>query len=129
MKKDRIIYWTTTGIVAVVMIWSAINFSVNEQMKGAFVHFGLPNWFRIELSGAKILGALALVIPLVPYKLKEFAYAGFVVTILSACVAHISSGDGVLRGLEPLIFLGFLAVSYRYFQKTYHRCKAGSVQP
>lgn len=117
MKKDTIIYWTTTGIVALVMFWSAINFSLNAEMKGAFVHFGLPNWFRVELSVAKILGVLALVIPLVPFRLKEFAYFGFAITIISAVIAHISSGDGVLLGLEPLIFLGFLAVSYRYFHK------------
>lgn len=117
MKKDRIIYWTTTGIVAAVMFWSAINFSLNAEMKGAFVHLGLPNWFRVELSVAKLLGALALLVSFVPFRLKEFAYFGFGITIISAVIAHISSGDGVLRGLEPLIFLGFLAVSYRYFHK------------
>ena len=114
MKKDKIIYWTTTGIVSAVMFWSAINFSFNEQMKGAFAHFGLPDWFRVELSVAKILGVLALLIPMVPSRIKEFAYFGFALTIISAPIAPISSGDGILRGLEPLIFLGFLMVSYFY---------------
>ena len=59
MKKDEIIYWTATGIVAAVMLWSAFNFSSKKEMSGAFAHFGLPDWFRIELTVAKILGALA----------------------------------------------------------------------
>ncbi len=117
MKKDKIIYWTATGIVALVMFWSAINFSFNEGMKGAFAHFGLPGWFRAELSIAKILGVLALLIPTIPNRIKEFAYFGFALTIISAPIAHISSGDGFWRGLEPLIFLAVLIVSYLYRQK------------
>ncbi len=38
MKKDKIIYWTATGIVAAVMLWSAYDFSLNEEMKSAFEH-------------------------------------------------------------------------------------------
>ncbi len=117
MNKSKIIYWTTTGIVAAIMAWSAVNFSFNAQMRGAFAHLGLPNWFRIELSVAKLLGVVALIVPATPARLKEFAYFGFALTIVSACVAHISSGDGILRGLEPLVFLGFLTISYLYHHK------------
>ena len=117
MKMDKIIYWTTTGIIAAIMLWSAYNFSFNEEMKGGFAHLGLPGWFRIELSVAKALGVLALVIPMVPKRIKEFAYFGFALTTSSACIAHLSSGDGFLRSLEPLVFLGILIVSYLYHQK------------
>ncbi len=112
--KNKIIYWTATGIVAAVMSLSAVAFSLKA---GAFAHFGLPDWFRVELATAKILGALALTVPAIPGRLREFAYFGFALTIVSACIAHISSGDGVLRGLEPLIFLGFLTISYLYYHK------------
>jgi hypothetical protein len=117
MNKNKIIYWTATGIVAAIMAGSAVNFSFNGQMRGAFAHLGLPDWFRIELTVAKLLGVVALIVPATPARLKEFAYFGFALTIVSACVAHISSGDGILRGLEPLVFLGFLTVSYLYYHK------------
>jgi hypothetical protein len=117
MKKDKIIYWATTGIIAAIMLWSAYSFSFNEEMKGGFGHLGLPGWFRIELSVAKATGVLALVIPMVPNRIKEFAYFGFALTTSSACIAHLSSGDGFLRSLEPLVFLGILIVSYLYHQK------------
>ena len=117
MKKDKIIYWTATGIVAAVMFWSAINFAFNPAMKGAFAHLGLPNWFRLELTAAKILGALALLLPAIPRGIKSFAYAGFAITMGSAIIAHSASGDGA-RSLDPVVFLGILAVSYLYYQKT-----------
>ena len=69
MKKDKVIYWTTTGIVVGIMLWSALNFAFNPATKGAFAHLGLPNWFGLELTVAKILGAFALLIPMVPYRM------------------------------------------------------------
>ena len=79
-RKDRIIYWTTTGIVSAVMVFSIINFTFLQGVpfpEGGFVHLHLPNYFRIELTIAKTLGVLALLIPSVPTKIKEFAYFGF----------------------------------------------------
>src|SRR5712675_1107260 len=116
MKRARIIYWIITGMVCSVMVFSAINFNLKNPvgpMKGAFVHLGLPDYFRIELTVAKILGVLALLIPGVPRKVKEFAYAGFTITLISASIAHFSSGDSMMFIVDPLLFLALLAVSYR----------------
>ena len=30
-RRDRIIYWTTTGIVAAVMVYSILNFTVFDR--------------------------------------------------------------------------------------------------
>ena len=125
MKRDKIIYWIATGIVAGVMSWSAYNFSLNEEMKNAFAHLGLPNWFRIELTIAKALGVLALVIPTVPPRIKEFAYFGFAITLISAAVAHLSSGDSVLLEVGHLTFFVSLVVSYLYYHKL-HKAHAGA---
>jgi hypothetical protein len=117
MKKDKIIYWVATGILTGVMLWSAYNFTFNPEMKGAFAHFGLPNWFRIELTVAKVLGALALLLPFVPEKIKDFAYVGFAITLISAAVAHLSSGDSVLIEIGHLTFFVSLVFSYLYYHK------------
>ena len=125
-KKDRIIYWTTTGIVCAVMVFSIINFVFNDHFpfpdgpEGAFVHLGLPIYFKIELTTAKIFGVLALLIPSTPRKIKEFAYFGFAITLFSAGIAHVSVGDArlsILFVIDPLIFLAILVVSYFYFNK------------
>ena len=112
----RTIYWITTAIVCSVMVFSAINFNLRNPlgpMKGAFAHLGLPDYFRIELTVAKILGVLALLMPNVPYKMREFAYFGFGITLISASIAHSSSGDSLMFIVDPLIFLSLLIVSYR----------------
>lgn len=49
--------------------------------------------FRIELSWAKVAGVAALLIPMVPWWLKEWAYAGFAINLVSALIAHLSIGD------------------------------------
>jgi len=122
-RKDRIIYWTTTGIVSAVMVFSIINFTFLQGVpfpEGGFVHLHLPNYFRIELTIAKTLGVLALLIPSVPTKIKEFAYFGFGITLISASIAHFSVGDAsrsILFILDPLGFFIVLVVSYVYFEK------------
>jgi hypothetical protein len=99
------------------MVFSAINFNLSNPvgpMKGAFHHLGLPDYFKIELTIAKALGVLALLIPNVPAKMKEFAYFGFSITLVSASIAHFSVGDGIMFVVDPLIFLSILIVSYLY---------------
>jgi len=120
MKKDQAIYWTATAIVCAVMVFSAVNFNLENPvgpMKGAFAHLGFPDYFRIELTVAKTLGVLALLMPGIPSKAREFAYVGFAITLVSASIAHFSSGDSMMFVIDPLLFLGALIVSYVYFNK------------
>lgn len=114
MNKNKIIYWTTTGIISAMMIFSAYGYFSNPDMKAAFVHLGFPDYFRIELGVLKILGALALILPMVPAKIKSFAYFGFALTFVSAFIAHIASGDPMSVGTAPIIFLVILGVSNYY---------------
>src|SRR5437016_14011986 len=115
MKRARALYWTTTSIVCAVMVFSAINFNLKNPvgpMKGAFAHLGFPDYFRIELTVAKALGVFALLTPGIPAKAREFAYAGFAITLISASVAHFSVGDPFPFVIDPLLFLAALLVSY-----------------
>src|SRR5437899_714476 len=118
MNKDKVVYWTATSIVCAVMVFSAINFNLKNPigpMKGAFVHLGYPDYFRIELTVAKALGVLALLMPGVPRKVKEFAYFGFGITLISASIAHFSVGDPALFVIDPLLFLSALIASYALY--------------
>ena len=117
MKKDQLIYWITTGILAIMMLFSAYSYFTNADIKGAFTHLGFPDYFRLELGAAKAAGAVLLIIPAVSVKVKEFVYAGFAITFVSAFIAHISSGDPFLVAFPPLVFAAILAVSYIYFLK------------
>lgn len=119
-KKDKVIYWIATGLVCGVMVYSAVNFNLKNPlgpMKDAFKHLGYPDYFRIELTTAKVLGVLALLWPGLPKKVREFAYAGFATTLASAAIAHFSVGDAWYFVVDPLVFLAALVTSYVYFEK------------
>jgi hypothetical protein len=63
------------------------------QVADAFTHLGFPGYFRVELSWAKFAGVLVLLTPVAP-RWKEWAYAGFAITLVSALIAHFAVGDG-----------------------------------
>lgn len=117
MKKNTIIYWAATGLIALMMLFSAYSYLAKPEIAAAFKHLGFPDYFRTELAAAKIIGALVLIIPQIPVKIKEWAYAGFGITFISATIAHLSSGDPASMASMPLIFLVVLIVSNVYLYK------------
>jgi hypothetical protein len=67
---------------------------VLPQAAEAFARLGFPaGYFRVELSWAKVLGVAALILPMIPARLKEWAYAGFAINLISALIAHLSIHD------------------------------------
>jgi hypothetical protein len=112
MTTSRTTYRVTTGIIAFVML-----FSLYKMFSPAYAHLGFPGYFRIELVVAKLLGLAVLLAPQAPRALKEWAYAGFAIVLVSASIAHFSSGDPTLNSLEPLGFLAILLVSHRALHK------------
>jgi uncharacterized membrane protein YphA (DoxX/SURF4 family) len=117
MKALKITYWTTTVIVALMMVYSAYAYLTQAAILQAFQHLGFPNYFRIELAVAKLIGAVLLLIPLTA-RIKEWAYAGFAFTFISAFIAHTASGDPAANRIMPIIFLAILTISYITFYKS-----------
>ena len=97
MKSHKLLvacFWISTVLFALQMGFTAYAQLKLPQVAMAFVHFGFPAYFRIELSWAKFVGIAVLLIPMVPSRLKEWAYAGFAITLVSALIAHLAVGDG-----------------------------------
>lgn len=116
MKKNKIIFYATTIVVSGMMLFSAYMYLTNPAMTEAFHHIGFPDFFRVELAIAKILGAIALLVPMVLKAIKVFAYVGFAITFISAFIAHLAIGD-TSGAFMPVLFLGILGVSYLYYNK------------
>ena len=107
----KITYWVSTGLLAVLSSFAAFTYlSGGPQAIQGFAHVGYPQQLRIILGIAKLLGAIALVVPGLA-KLKEWAYAGFTFAWISASVAHYLAKDGPIA-FVPLILLLLLAISY-----------------
>jgi hypothetical protein len=88
-------YWIATVLFALQMGFTAYAQLRLPQVAAAFAHLGFPAYFRVELSWAKFAGLAALLIPSVPARMKEWAYAGFAITLVSAIVAHLAVGEGI----------------------------------
>ena len=88
-----IAYWAATLLFSLQIGFTAYAQLRLPQVAEAFTHLGFPDYFRVELAVAKLLGVVLLLAP-VPPRLKEWAYAGFAFTIGSALVAHLAVGDG-----------------------------------
>jgi hypothetical protein len=117
MKKEKIIFWTATTIIALFEGVMPALTSQTELAKEGIRHLGYPEYFGNALVVFKVLGVLALVIPQIPKRVKEWAYAGFAFDFIFASISH-----GVVDGMNvqtifPMFVLGILAVSYVYYHK------------
>jgi DoxX-like family len=87
-------FWVFTGLFCLQMSFTAYAQLTLPQVAEAFARLGFPDYFRVELSLAKLLGVVLLLAP-VPARLKEWAYAGFAINLASALIAHLAIGEGV----------------------------------
>ena len=92
-KTTTILYWILTALFCLQIGFTAYAQLRLPQVAQMFTHLGFPDYFRVELSWAKLLGVVLLLAP-VPARLKEWAYAGFAITLGSALLAHLAVGDG-----------------------------------
>jgi hypothetical protein len=110
-RTKTTIYWIATlFIVCIMTISGVLAITHAPDMMKAMAHLGYPPYFSNLLGVSKLLGVCVLLVPGIA-KLKEWAYVGFGITILSASYSHLLSGDG-LPSLEPLVTLAALIVSY-----------------
>ncbi len=117
MKKEKIIFWTATILIALFEGVMPALTSQTELAKEGIKYLGYPEYFGNALVIFKILGVLALLTPQVPTRVKEWAYAGFAFNFLFATISHLAV-DGIdVQSFFPLIILGILAISYIYYHK------------
>jgi hypothetical protein len=117
MKKEKVFFWTATIIIALFEGLMPALTSQTELAKEGIKHLGYPLYFGNAIVVFKVLGVLTLLIPQVPKRVKEWAYAGFTFDFIFAAISH-----GVVDGMTgqtffPLIVFGILVVSYIYYHK------------
>lgn len=117
MKRDKIIYWIATGLLTLLMLFSAYNYFFNyDMMSGFFIHFAYPAYLVYPLAIAKILGLVAIHTKLSD-TLKEWAYAGFFFDTSLAFFAHyMTDGTGYQMALAGIVFV---VVSYVYEKRVF----------
>lgn len=117
MKRNKIIFWTATIFIFLFEGVMPLLTSQTELAKEGISHLGYPAYFGGALVVFKVIGSLALVIPSLPARIKEWAYAGFTFNFVFACISHWVVDGFTFLTLFPLIILGVLIISYIYYHK------------
>lgn len=123
-RTISVAFWIITALFCLQIGFTAYAQLALPQVAEMFTHLGFPDYFRVELSWAKFLGVVLLLAP-VPARLKEWAYAGFAITLGSALIAHFAKGDefvvwiwsaatGVLWALSYVLWIRKQAMEARH---------------
>lgn len=116
MKKNHLVYWISTSLIFLFEGVMPALTGNSDLAKEGIRHLGYPDYFRVMLTVFKVIGALVLILPMVPARIKEWAYAGFAFTMIAAFVSH-AAVDGINgQTFFPLIVLAVLLVSYFSFR-------------
>lgn len=115
MQKEKKIYWIIT-VIGMSLIVLPSYFVSQEYLIESIHRLGFPVYFKLELDICKIVGAVIILIPVIPGMFKEWAYVAFGILLLSASLGHWLA-DGAAKGIAPLIPFAILCASYYYFRK------------
>ena len=107
-----IIYWLTTGIIALETIAGAEwNLTRNQYVKDIFAHLGYPLYVLTIIGIWKIPAFITILIPKFPL-VKEWAYAGLFFVYTGAAASHFAAGDDATKWAGPAIFSAIVVASW-----------------
>jgi uncharacterized membrane protein len=115
-KKNKIIYWVATSLLAIGMLQSGILAVIKtKQWVDLVTGLGYPIYFLTILGVWKILGVIAILIP--QFKLlKEWAYAGFFFAMTGALISHLAVGDYAAKAIAGPAFQTLFIILSWYFR-------------
>ncbi|WP_072682596.1 DoxX family protein [Arcobacter sp. LA11] len=117
--NKRTIYFVITGFIAIMVgvVGGVVDIVQTQGVIEASETLGYPLYFFTLLGIFKILGGIALLLPRSFDRPRFIAYIGFSFDFIFASFSHLSVGDGFVKIIVPLVFLGLLAISYNLKNK------------
>ena len=118
MKKTKTLYWIFTGLIAALMLFSAIPdiMSSADAIKMVKTQLLYPDYFIPFIGVAKLLGAIAILIPGYP-RIKEWAYAGLAYDLIAATYSIAAVGNSFKDWWPMTLFIALLFTSYFFYHK------------
>jgi uncharacterized membrane protein YphA (DoxX/SURF4 family) len=111
-KPRTILYWVITAFFALpTIVAGSFYIGRSELVLENLGRLGYPAHFAGVLGAAKVLGAIVLLAPRLP-RLKEWAYAGFTINLVTALVAHAAAGDRLSQSIPAAGALVALGASW-----------------
>lgn len=118
------IFWISTGLIFLFQGVMPALTGHTEMAREGIRHLGYPDYFLSLLNIFKILGAIVLIFPQVPPRLKEWAYAGFTFDFIFAALSIYFVEGFSAAVFFPIITLGVLMISYFSYHKLLKTTKA-----
>ena len=112
----KYLYWAATLLIALFAALSGTMYFVADGAAQTIERLGYPDYFRVLLGVGKLVGAVALVVPL-PRSLKEWVYAGFTFDFSAAFISHLVVGDPASSLIMPVVALVVLLASYAAYHQ------------
>ncbi|GAB3511621.1 DoxX family protein [Emticicia fontis] len=114
-KTNKIIYWIATIWLSLGMVSSGVVQLIHlKEEVDMMTHLGYPIYFLTIIGVWKMLGVIAILVPKFPL-VKEWAYAGFFITMTGAIISHIVMGDELKELFGPTLLIVLTIVSW-YFR-------------
>lgn len=115
--KATTVYWLTTLLLSSMVTMSAYTYFFHKGTIDGVRELGFPDFFRIQLGVLKIIAVTVLLVPQLPIQVKEWAYAGIALFLVTAIVAHTANKDPIAISLVSVFFLAVLVVSNVYLHR------------
>jgi hypothetical protein len=121
-KTIKILYWIFTVLFLLAMLGDAYGgITMQQAGKDSLAKLGYPMYLLVIMGSAKIAGILA--IAQTKYKvIKEWAYAGFTISFISAFLSWAAIGAGAAMLMPPVVMLLVMFFTY-YLWKKYEGVK------
>ena len=116
-KSTKIIFWVTTIIIFLFEGVMPALTGHTELAKEGIRHLGYPDYFRVMLGIYKMIGSLVIVLPFITGRIKEWAYFGLGITMISAFISHVAVGGFSGMAFFPLVIFAILVASYLSYHK------------
>lgn len=113
----KTVYWVSTGLLGIFLLWSAFSYFFHKPTIDGLKSLGFPDFFRIELGILKLLAVGALTLPFIPVQMKEWAYAGVGLFLITGMVAHLVHKDTLFIFVSLLFIFGLLVTSNIYLHR------------
>jgi len=105
------VYWISTTIISIFLLFSAYTYFFSQATIDGLKELGFPDFFRLQLGVLKIIAASILLIPNLPTFVKDWAYAGAGLFLITAIVAHTAHNDSVFITVFLFVLFAVLITS------------------
>jgi hypothetical protein len=113
----KVLYWVSTSLICAFLLLSSYTYFFSKNTIEGVRDLGFPDFFRKELAVLKVAAAIILLVPAVPLKFKEWAYAGVALFLLTAMIAHIAHKDKFVITIINAVLMILLFLSNYYLHK------------